>query len=310
MNPVSGVFPTINRNQTTSSADSHIRSKTNLGVGNRSSIGAILIDSGRLSSENAERILALQTEENQRFGDAAIKLGLLTEEDIRFALSRQFDYLYLPETDASLSHELVAAYKPFSPVAEKLRGLRSQLMLRWFNAETQHNALAIVSPGMGEGRSFIASNLAIVFAQLGERTLLIDGDLRNPRQHKLFKLGSSGGLSGMLAGRNGSEVISRVPALRGLSVLPSGAIPPNPQELLGRPLFAELLQSLIRDFDIVILDTPAASEYTETQMIAAGTGAALMLARKNHSASQEIIQLTQSLRESHLNLVGSILNDF
>lgn len=308
MNPVSGVFPTLKR--TSQHADSHGHAPTSLGAGNRSSIGAILIDSGRLTQENTERILQLQTEENKRFGDVAIKLGLLAEEDIRFALSRQFDYLYLPESDASLSHELVVAYKPFSPAAEKLRGLRSQLMVRWFNAETRHNALAIVSPGMSEGRSFIAANLAIVFSQLGERTLLVDADLRNPRQHKLFKLGNNGGLSGMLAGRNGSEVISRVAALRGLSVLPSGAVPPNPQELLGRSFFAELLQSLIRDFDIVILDTPASSEYAEAQMIAIGTGAALMLARKNHTAAEEISNLAYNLRQTHLNLVGSVLNDF
>ena len=79
------------------------------------SIGVILIDSGRLSADNAERILRLQKEQGKRFGDAAIELGLLTEDDIRFALSSQFDYPYLPVGDSSLSHELVAAYKPFSP---------------------------------------------------------------------------------------------------------------------------------------------------------------------------------------------------
>ena len=98
------------------------------------SIGAILIDTGRLSAENAERILRLQKEQGKRFGDAAIELGLLNEDDIRFALSSQFDYPYLLAGDNSLSQELVAAYKPFSPAVEQLRALRSQLMLRWFDA--------------------------------------------------------------------------------------------------------------------------------------------------------------------------------
>ena len=152
------------------------------------SIGVILIDSGRLSADNAERILRLQKEQGKRFGDAAIELGLLTEDDIRFALSSQFDYPYLPLGDSSLSHELVAAYKPFSPVVEQLRALRSQLMLRWFDAAAQRKSLAIVSPGAGEGRSFIAANLAIVFSQQGQRTLLIDANLRTARRFSPTRL--------------------------------------------------------------------------------------------------------------------------
>jgi chain length determinant protein tyrosine kinase EpsG len=273
------------------------------------SIGAILIDTGRLSAENAERILRLQKEQGKRFGDAAIELGLLTEDDIRFALACQFDYPYLPAGDSSLSHELVAAYKPFSPVVEQLRALRSQLMLRWFDTEAQRKMLAIISPGNGEGRSFIAANLAIVFSQLGERTLLIDADLRSPRQHELFKLGNNAGLSGLLAGRANADAVVRVPSLLGLSVLPAGAIPPNPQELLGRPAFIETLHSLSRDFDVVIIDTPAAAEYADAQTIAARAGAAIMLARKNQSSLPDMAQLTRSLQQSGASLIGSVLND-
>jgi protein-tyrosine kinase len=311
MKPVTGTFSSIKRHpSTTASSEPQIYSKVQAGAGSHSSIGTILVDSGRLSPENAERILRLQIEQDKRFGDAGIKLGLLTEDDIRFALSRQFDYLYLPQSDTSLNHDLVAAYEPFSPVVEKLRALRGQLMLRWFNAETRRNALAVVSPGEREGRSFIAANLAIVFSQLGERTLLIDADLRNPRQHRLFKLGQGAGLSGMLAGRNGAEAITRISPLVGLSVLPAGAVPPNPQELIGRPVFAELLQTLIQDFDIVIVDTPAANIYAEALMVAVGASAALILARKNHSSVPNIIRLARTLEQTRTTLVGSVLNDF
>ncbi len=273
------------------------------------SIGAILVDAGRLTPENAERILRLQKEQGKRFGDAAIQLGLLTQDDIRFALSHQFDYPYLPASDTSLGTELVAAYTPYSKVVEQLRALRSQLMLRWFDAEARRKALAIVSPGAGEGRSFIAANLAIVFSQLGERTLLIDADLRKPRQHELFKLGNDDGLSSMLAGRAGPEVVVRVPSLLALSVLPAGPVPPNPQELLGRPGFAELLQSLSLNFDIVIIDTPPGAEYAEAQTIAVRAGAALLLARENRSLMPEVTQLMRNLQQSGATLVGSVIND-
>lgn len=278
-------------------------------TGGAGSIGAILVDAGRLTPENAERILRLQKDQGKRFGDAAIQLGLLTEDDIRFALSHQFEYSYLPARDASLSTELVAAYAPHSKVVEQLRALRSQLMLRWFDAEAQRKALAIVSPGTGEGRSFIAANLAIVFSQLGERTLLIDADLRKPRQHQLFKLGNDSGLSSMLAGRAGPEAVVRVPALRDLSVLAAGPMPPNPQELLGRPGFAELLHTLSADFDIVILDTPPGGEYADAQTIAVRAGAAVLLARENRSLVPEVTQLMRSLQQSGATLVGTVIND-
>jgi protein-tyrosine kinase len=310
MKPVTGTFSSIRRHPATASGDAHVYAKPPADAGSHSSIGTILVDSGRLSAENAERILRLQIEQDKRFGDVGIKLGLLTEEDIRFALSRQFDYLYLPQSDTSLNHDLVSAYEPFSPVVEKLRALRGQLMLRWFNADTRRNALAVVSPGENEGRSFIAANLAIVFSQLGERTLLIDADLRNPRQHKLFKLRQGGGLSGMLAGRSGTEAIARISQLPGLWALPAGAVPPNPQELIGRPVFAELLQTLIQDFDVVVVDTPAAGIHAEALTIAVGVSSALLLARKNQSSMQDVATLARSLEQTRTMLVGSVLNDY
>lgn len=278
-------------------------------VGASRSIGAILVDSGRLTPENAERILRLQKAQGKRFGDAAIQLGLLTEEDIRFALSNQFDYSYLPTRDASLATELVAAYTPFSKVVEQLRALRSQLMLRWFDAEAQRKALAIVSPGSGDGRSFLAANLAIVFSQLGERTLLIDADLRKPRQHELFKLGNDVGLSSMLAGRAGVGAVKPISSLLSLSVLPAGPTPPNPQELLGRSTFSELLQSLSSGFDIVIIDTPSGTEYADAQTVAVRAGAALLLARENRSLVPELARLMRSLQQAGATIVGSVIND-
>jgi protein-tyrosine kinase len=310
MNPVISNQLSIKQNKSTSSSVEPILSGKGQMTGNGRSIGAILVDTGRLSIKDAENVLRLQKDQGKRFGDAAIDLGLVTQDDIRFALSQQFDYTYLPDGDTSFSDELVAAYKPFSPVVEKLRTLRSQLMMRWFNAERQHNALAIMSPGNKEGRSFIAANLAIVFSQLGERTLLIDADLRAPRQHELFKLDINAGLSGMLASRIGPEAVVSVPTLPGLSVLPAGAVPPNPQELLGRPGFALLLDSLIRDFDVVIIDTPAACQHDEAQVIATRAGAALMLARTNISSIPEMTQLARSLLQNGAMVVGSVLNDF
>lgn len=300
---------TLCRNTTMNQTPPVTQSTSNQHVSTRT-MGAILIDAGYLTTGNAENILRVQKTLGMRFGDAAIQLGLLSEADIRFALASQFDYPYLKADDHRLSQELVAAYTPFSPVVEQLRALRSQLMLRGFNNGTEHKSLGIIGPGRSEGRSFIAANLAIVFSQLGERTLLIDADLRHPRQHELFKLGQKGGLSELLAGRHVEKnFVIRIPPLLGLSVLPAGAVPPNPQELLGRPSFSQALQAFSEDFDIIIIDTPAANDYADAQTIAVRAGSALLVARQNQSKIPEISALSRNLRQSGANLVGAVLND-
>lgn len=277
-------------------------------TGSGRAMGTILVDAGRLSLPDADRILQFQRTRGARFGDSGVSLGLLTDDDVRFALSVQFDYPYLGR-ESNLSRELIAAYQPASRPVEQLRGLRSQLMLRWFDTESERKGLAIVSAGQKEGRSYIAANLAIVFSQLGRRTLLVDADMRLPRQHQLFNLGKAAGLSDMLAGRAGPEAVVGISALQDLSVLPAGAIPPNPQELLGRQEFPKLLQSLGEDFDVIIIDTPPASECSDAHTVAVRAGAALMVARQNRSSLPQMAHLTQGLREFGVTLVGSVLND-
>jgi protein-tyrosine kinase len=276
------------------------------------SLGGILIDSGLLKPEDAERVLLLQKEQNLRFGDAAVRLGLLTDADIQYALSRQFSYAYLRKTPGDkkpVSDELVAAYEPFSPRVEQLRAVRSQLMLRWFDKADQRQVLTIVGTERGEGRSYFAANLAVVFSQLGERTLLVDADLRNPRQHELFFLENKIGLSTVLSGRSREEAIVRVPDLAGLCVLPAGPVPPNPLELLNRLNFDEFMMQVKSSFDIVIIDTPALSVGEDAAMIAVRTGAALAVARSSQTKINDFSDMVQGLMNAGVNVVGSVLND-
>ncbi|QEL65392.1 putative polysaccharide export protein [Oryzomicrobium terrae] len=284
------------------------------GAGNDRAMGAILVDAGRLTPEDAEIILRNQRDEGLRFGDAALRLGLLSEEDIQFALSRQFDYPYLAPGDLSVSKELVAAFSPFTPLVEQLRALRSQLMLRWFDGEpgssSARRILPILSPGHGEGRSFIAANLAVVFSQLGERTLLIDADLRSPHQADIFHLENRVGLSSILAGRAGlADAVVRIGALVDLSVLPSGPIPPNPQELLSRPQFNSLLNDVACNFDVILLDTPAAALYADASALAGRAGGAVLVARKGMTLAADLAGLGRSLQQAGIAVVGTVLND-
>jgi receptor protein-tyrosine kinase len=275
-------------------------------------LGAILIDGGQLKPEDAERVLQYQKQQNLRFGEAALRLGLISEADIQFALSRQFAYAYLRKTPGEmrpLSDELVAAYQPFSTRVEQLRAIRSQLMLRWFDRAEERQVLTIVGAERGEGRSYLAANLAIVFSQLGERTLLVDADMREPRQHFMFHLENQIGFSTLLAGRSREEAIVRISDLAGLSVLPAGPTPPNPLELLNRLNFDEFMIQAKGAYDVVIVDTPAMTSGEDAAMIAVRTGAALAVARSGSTRVAAYTDLVQGLMDAGVAVVGSVLNE-
>jgi receptor protein-tyrosine kinase len=190
-----------------------------------------------------------------------------------------------------------------------MRAIRGQLMLRWFDLSEQRQTLAIIGSQRGEGRSWLAANLAVVFAQLGERTLLIDADMRNPRQHELFMLQNKSGLSTLLAHRSREEAIVRITDLVGLSVLPAGPVPPNPSELLNRPAFEELLAHARSSYDVVLIDTPSLSAGDDAAMIAVRAGAVVALARSRQTRVAAFNDIVAGLSSAGVAVVGSVLND-
>jgi len=270
-------------------------------------IGRMLVESGRLGQDDVQRILDYQTRAGLPFGEAGVALGLLGDDDVHRVLAAQFGHSALA-ADSGLAPELVAATDPDSEAVEHLRALRSQLMLRWFENDERQAALAVVSPGAGEGRSWIAANLAILFSQLGKRTILIDADLRRPRQHQLFGLPGRIGLSAMLAGRAGWDAVSEVKAIPGLWLLPAGAVPPNPQELLARPGFARLITALRSSYEVILVDTPAAESCADAGTVAARAGAALMVACRDRSSVPRLASLSEDLRQFGITIVGAVLN--
>jgi protein-tyrosine kinase len=271
-------------------------------------VGRLLRDAGKLTSADAERVALLQKTEKLRFGAAAIKLGLITEADLQQALSQQFAYPHLSPGEGHFSPELIAAYEPFGEQAEQLRALRSQLMMRWF--ANGHKTLTIAGINAGDGASYLAANLAVMFSQLGERTLLIDADLRRPRQHALFNLGNRPGLSELLAGRVNMSAVTRIPAFPHLSVLTSGAVPPNPAELLSHVATPIKLKGLAEHYDVILIDTSAAHGSADAAVVAARTGAALLVLRQNHTQLAAAAAFKANLASAGAVLIGTVLNRF
>ena len=169
--------------------------------------------------------------------------------------------------------------------------------------------LAVVGAEREEGRSYLAANLAVVFSQAGANTLLIDADLRAPRQNTLFGLDNKVGLSTLLAGHAHDEPIIRISDLDSLFVLPSGPLPPNPLELLSRPNLSACLAKASSSFDLVIIDTPAMSTSEDAVLTSVRAGAALTVARSNFTRLPAFKHMVQQLTQSGVSVVGSILND-
>jgi chain length determinant protein tyrosine kinase EpsG len=201
---------------------------------------------------------------------------------------------------------LFAAHQPFSRQSEALRTLRSQLMFRWFN--DKRKSIAVTASRSGEGASCLAANLAIVFAQLGERTLLIDANLRNPSQQYLFGLASVPGLSNLLSGRcDADDVFNPIRPFDNLSVLCAGAAPPNPQELLSQIAFSYLVETAPACYDAVIIDTPPTLEYADAQVVSALVGGCVLATHRHQTRLADIEQVRRQLEPSGAQMVGAVI---
>lgn len=272
-------------------------------------IGEILVKDGCLEADDIPAILQLQADTGLRFGEAALRLRRIKPPDVHSALMQQFAGPHRAPEKGDFLPELVVAYQPASKAVEAMRPPCVLLLERWFT--TEHNALAVVSPARGEGRSYFCANMAMLLAQLGRETLLIDADLRRPRLHAVFKLANKYGLSSMLAGRaRPEEAIVRPPSLANLSLLPAGPLPPNPLELLSGNRFARLLAGLAQRYAAILIDTPADGEHADAQIVAARCRGAILVTRAQWTRLAAAQDLVNRLVQRSVTVVGSVLNRF
>jgi chain length determinant protein tyrosine kinase EpsG len=273
------------------------------------SIGDFIRQVRDLSEAQVEQILSHQRAHGIRFGEAAVALKLATRDDVLWALSQQFHYPYAPGDGATFNSELIAAVDPFHSQTESFRNIRSQLMLGAMAPDQPRHALAVLSPNVGDGRSFFAANLAVVFSQLGARTLLIDADMRTPRQHVLFGLPNDYGLSSILSGRAESNAIHMLQDLPSLFVLPVGTLPPNPLELLQRPAFGLLIHELLGKFDHIVVDTPSSTHGADCRVLAAKCGVAMIVGRRGTTRMKALHGLVGEVTRGPAKFAGVVIND-
>lgn len=214
------------------------------------------------------------------------------------------------EGDTSrFASSLVTIFDPFQASAEAIRALRTHVMAQ--HVHEGRRALAICAASHEVGATFIATNLAVSLSQIGVKTLLVDGDLRNPSVDRVIRpRREMGGLLQCLAsGENDFGDYVDQDVLPNLSVMYAGGVASHPQELLASEQFNSLMDYCLRDFDVTIVDTPPANSCSDARRISTVAGYSLIVARRHKTLVDDVKTLADQLQADHARVVGTILNE-
>ena len=209
--------------------------------------------------------------------------------------------------DEKVEIELLPHLHPRLAIAEAYRSLRTALLLS--SAETLHS-ISVTSAEAGEGKTATASNLAAVMAQLGHNVLLIDGDLRKPRQHKVFQVSNRLGLVNHLTGSAELEDVIFRTEVPNLYLCPSGPTPPNPSELLASARMREVIQAAEERFDFVIIDTPPVLAVTDAAVVGSLTDGVALCCHAGKLLREDARACLNRLQFAEVRILGTVLNRF
>ncbi|MFC1748177.1 polysaccharide biosynthesis tyrosine autokinase [Pseudomonadota bacterium] len=269
-------------------------------------IGVVLTGNGRLSANDSDKVVDYQNKHGIRFGEAAIALGLIEQNDVEQALSTQFAYPYIDSRKGGLSTALVLAHKPFAPEADEIRNARAQLVMNW--SKTSHMTFCVLSSEQREGKSYIAANLAMGLAQLGKKTLLIDANLRTPKQHDIYNVPNNNGLALYLAGHGTEEMIKQLEMEVDLSILTAGPTPPNPLELISHSRMDVLLETLKNEYEAIVIDTAAYEGHKDAEVVARKAGSVVTVLRQDITRLKLASTMVDNLKRANVHIAGCILN--
>ena len=202
---------------------------------------------------------------------------------------------------------ILTATKPMSHTAESYRSLRTSV--EFLALEKRMQTIQVTSAQAGEGKTSTVVNLAVAFAQAGEKVIVVDCDLRRPRLHEYFGLDRHLGFTSVLLNeRNLDKVVRVAPGFDNLQVLCSGPLAPNPSELLGGERFAEIIRKLSTDHTVVLIDSPPVLPVTDALVLSRVADATIVVASSGVSSKRRFARSVDSLRQVGAPLVGSVLN--
>jgi len=208
--------------------------------------------------------------------------------------------------------ELEAFRNPRSAVAEAFRMIRTSLMLSAAGAPPK--CLLVTAPQAGNGKSFVCFNLAMVYAQMGMGVLLLDCDLRKPRLHKLLKTSSNPGLSNFLSGKMDLKTITKpvgedLDHKLKIDFIPSGAMPPNPVELLNSQIFSETLERLKDVYDVIIIDSPPVVGFADSLVLSRVADGTMLIIRNEQTPRPMSQHCCELLFQVDAKILGVVVSD-
>ncbi len=207
-----------------------------------------------------------------------------------------------------MSTNLITLSDPRSQAADAYRQLRTNLIFAGLDEPV--TCLVVSSPLPVEDKSPLAANLSVVLAQAGQQVILVDADLRRPRQHTLFEVPSEPGLTTWMAAQDEQAPLPLVDGgVDGLRLLPSGPLPPNPADVLASRKMERLLARCREQADMVVVDAPPVLVAADTSALAVNSDGVLLVVRRGHTRRDHVAQVKDALARAHVRLLGAVLTD-
>ncbi|NOW02645.1 CpsD/CapB family tyrosine-protein kinase [Clostridium beijerinckii] len=199
----------------------------------------------------------------------------------------------------------IVEQKPRSMVSEAYKKLRTNIQYSSFDKEIK--TIVITSAQAAEGKSTVSGNLALSFAQIDKKVVIIDCDLRKPSIHKNFKISNLAGLSEVITGQVAlEEAVQKYSD--NLYILPSGKIPPNPSEMLSSSAMAELIEKVRDKYNIAILDSAPLEAVADAQILSAKVDGTVLVIRAQRTNKESVIEAKNFLKKVGANIIGTVLN--
>ena len=192
-------------------------------------------------------------------------------------------------------------------VIETYKSIRTSLMFTL--SAGKDNVILVTSAEPNSGKSVTSANLALSFSQTGAKVLLIDCDMRNASQQKIFAIDNTSGLSNVLGGMATFEQTVKRNIKENLDMLTAGAVPPNPSELLGSDNLKELLDKVRKEYNFIFLDCPPVELVSDTSSLLLSAPQTIVIARQNHAIYDEVIHTVESIKAVGGKILGAILTD-